>query len=130
MEGSRVGRKRRSGGVALSSDLHFDKKSRGKFSLRSPVVSYLIPYRFLSHLWSLQRIRDVLSSFRLLAFPSPAFSSHIPVLFLPHYAGLVYPGLVPHSGLDYHDGNLYSRGRCQLRRRDAEENARGNERES
>lgn len=28
--------------------------------------------------------------------PLPVFSSHIPVLFLPHYAGLVYPGLVPH----------------------------------
>lgn len=49
----------------------------------------------------------------LLSPPFPVFVFHIPVLFLPHYAGLAYPGR------SYHNGKLYSRRRCQLRRHNA-----------
>lgn len=98
--------------------------------LRSPVVSYLIlccPL-LLSRPWSSKGIRDVFSPSLPLLFPHP-------VLFLPHYTGLAYPGLwTLVSGFSYRDGNLYPRGRCQLRRRDATRrrkmNAGGNGRES
>lgn len=86
---------RRSGEVALSPDLHFDKKSRGKFSpISRRFLSYSVPSPS-SSIWSPKDketpSRPSAASLSLsCAFPLPP--SHIPVLFLPHYAGLAYPG--------------------------------------
>lgn len=70
-----------------SPDLHFDKKSREKFSPIS-VVPYLILYR------SLVSEGEETSSRPFCCRPLPSlfllFVFHIPVLFLPHYAGLAY----------------------------------------
>lgn len=95
MEGSRAERAEEDRARSLSRICILIRNLAESFP-RSPVVSYLILYHPLPPPSGLRRIR------RLLALlPPPPLSRFpllvpsrisIPVLFLPHYAGLAYPG--------------------------------------